>query len=75
MTVAAAPKVTQPELRFKSLGSRVVIFRILGAGGILLSTGLVVWGLRILPFKVHFGRFRQLGGTLFWGPYNKDPTI
>ena len=21
------------------------------------------------------GSFRKLGGTLFWGPYNKDPTI
>ena len=21
------------------------------------------------------GTFRQLGGTLFWGPYTKDPTI
>ena len=22
-----------------------------------------------------FGSFRKLGGTLFWGPYNEDPTI
>ena len=21
------------------------------------------------------GSFRKLGGTLFWGPWNKDPTI
>ena len=21
------------------------------------------------------GSFRKLGATLFWGPYNKDPTI
>ena len=21
------------------------------------------------------GSFRKWGGTLFWGPYNKDPTI
>ena len=22
-----------------------------------------------------YGSFRKLGGTLFWGPYHKDPTI
>ena len=22
-----------------------------------------------------YGSFRKLGGTLFWGPYNMDPTI
>ena len=28
-------------------------------------------------FRKHeaYGSFRKFGGTLFWGPYNKDPTI
>ena len=34
---------------------------------------------RILPKRFYVnpkcGTFRKLGGTFFWGPYSKDPTI
>ena len=28
-----------------------------------------------LPFLKPKWEFPKIGGTLFWGPYNKDPTI
>ena len=32
-------------------------------------------GLRVHAiFRAILGGFRKVGGTLFWGPYNKDPT-
>ena len=27
------------------------------------------------PFNTYLGLSENRGGTLFWGPYNKDPTI
>ena len=31
-------------------------------------------GARVLGFA-RIREFPKIGGTLFWGPYNKDPTI
>ena len=32
-------------------------------------------GLRVHAIcRAILGGFRKVGGTLFWGPYNKDPT-
>ena len=52
----------------------------------MTGSGLLGSGAAVLKFRARnpqtpnhkapkYWSFRKLGGTLFWGPYNKDPTI
>ena len=42
-----------------------------GVGFTISGVGLI----RVVEYLSLFGSFRKIGGTLFVGPYNKDPTI
>ena len=42
--------------------------------GLYIYKGCIYVEFRVLGFRVHMG-VSENRGPLFWGPYNRDPTI
>ena len=45
------------------------------SSGLLYCPHALTQSIMELELRATIWRFPKIGGTLFWGPYHKDPTI